>query len=286
MANLKDIRDQIKSVKSIQKVTKAMKMVAAAKMRRAQDNMEKARPYASKLFEIINNLKSDVISLNLPLTEIREVKRIAFVVITSDKGLAGSFNSSVLKKAQQEIDALENIDVDVFCVGKKSSDFFKLRNYNVILNESEFWNHLDFNVSTKISKNITDHFINKKVDQIRVIFNEFVNVASQRVLVKKLLPLEFKEDPELLENTDLLYEPNKEEIIDHLAPKHVKVQVWRFLLESFASEQAARMVAMENATSNSEEMIKDLTLKFNKARQAAITTEMLEIVGGAEALKG
>ena len=286
MANLKDIRDQIKSVKSIQKVTKAMKMVAAAKMRRAQDNMEKARPYASKLFEIINNLKSDIISLDLPLTEIREVKKIAFVVITSDKGLAGSFNSSVLKKAQQEIDALENIDVDVFCIGKKSSDFFKARNYNVILNESEFWNHLDFSTASTISKFITDHFLNKKVDQIRVIFNEFVNVATQKVIVKTLLPLEFEEDSELLENTDLLYEPSKEEIIDHLTPKHVKVQVWRFLLESFASEQAARMVAMENATSNSEEMIKDLTLKFNKARQAAITTEMLEIVGGAEALKG
>ena len=286
MANLKDIRDQIKSVKSIQKVTKAMKMVAAAKMRRAQDNMEKARPYASKLFEIINNLKSDIISLDLPLTETREVKRIAFAVITSDKGLAGSFNSSVLKKAQQEIDALDNIDVDVFCIGKKSSDFFKARNYNVILNESEFWNNLDFSTATTISKNITDHFLNKKVDQIRVIFNEFVNVATQKVIVKTLLPLEFEEDPDLLENTDLLYEPSKEEIIDHLTPKHVKVQVWRFLLESFASEQAARMVAMENATSNSEEMIKDLTLKFNKARQAAITTEMLEIVGGAEALKG
>ena len=286
MANLKDIRDQIKSVKSIQKVTKAMKMVAAAKMRRAQDNMEKARPYASKLFEIINNLKSDIISLDLPLTETREVKRIAFVVITSDKGLAGSFNSSVLKKAQQEIDALDNIDVDVFCIGKKSSDFFKARNYNVILNESEFWNHLDFSTASTISKNITDHFLNKKVDQIRVVFNEFVNVATQKVIVKTLLPLEFKEDPELLQNTDLLYEPSKEEIVEHLTPKHVKVQVWRFLLESFASEQAARMVAMENATSNSEEMIKDLTLKFNKARQAAITTEMLEIVGGAEALKG
>jgi len=286
MANLKDIRDQIKSVKSIQKVTKAMKMVAAAKMRRAQDNMEKARPYASKLFEIINNLKSDIISLDLPLTETRKVKRIAFVVITSDKGLAGSFNSSILKKAQQEIDTLENIDVDVFCIGKKSSDFFNARNYNVISNESEFWNDLDFSTATTISTNITDHFLNKKVDQIRVIFNEFVNVATQKVIVKTLLPLEFEEDSDLLENTDLLYEPSKEEIIDHLTPKHVKVQVWRFLLESFASEQAARMVAMENATSNSEEMIKDLTLKFNKARQAAITTEMLEIVGGAEALKG
>ena len=154
MANLKDIRDQIKSVKSIQKVTKAMKMVAAAKMRRAQDNMEKARPYASKLLEIINNLKSDIISLDLPLTENREVKRIAFVVITSDKGLAGSFNSSILKKAQQEIDALENIDVDVFCIGKKSSDFFKARNYNVILNKSEFWNHLDFSTATTITTNI------------------------------------------------------------------------------------------------------------------------------------
>ena len=286
MANLKDIRDQIKSIKSIQKVTKAMKMVAAAKMRRAQENMELARPYAGKLSEIIDNLIYGLETLNLPLLEKRNVKRIAYVVITSDKGLAGSFNSSILKKAQNEIDLIEDAEIDIFCIGKKSIDFFKARNYNVVFSKFDFWTHLDYNYAMMISDSIVNYFLEKKVDEVRVLYNEFVNVASQKVILETLLPLQFEESSERSQSIDFLYEPNKDQIVKELLPKHVNVQVWKCLLESYASEQAARMLAMENATSNSEEMIKDLTLKFNKARQAAITTEMLEIVGGAEALKG
>ena len=282
MANLKDIRDRIKSVKSIQKVTKAMKMVAAAKMRRAQENMEQARPYSNRLSEIIQNLLPEVDRDLLPLLEVRDVNRVAYVVVTSDKGLAGSFNSSVLRKAENEIDELGKDNVDVFCVGKKARDHFKVRGYNIVETHIDFWGDLNFNHAIKIGNGIVSHFLNGHVDEIRVVYNEFVNVATQMVLTEKLLPLEYEAGEGAV--ADRLYEPSKDEIVKSLVPRHLNVQMWKYLLESFASEQAARMVAMENATSNSEDMIKDLTLEFNKARQAAITTEMLEIVSGAEAL--
>jgi len=284
MANLKDIRDRIKSVTSIQKVTKAMKMVAAAKMRRAQENMEQARPYSNRLTEIIQNLLPDVDRVLLPLLEVRKVNRVAFLVVTSDKGLAGSFNSSVLRKAQSEIDEFGKENVDLFCVGKKARDFFKARRYDIIESHVGFWGNLDFNYAIKIANGIIHHFLKGHVDEIRVVYNEFVNVATQIVLTEKLLPLDYEADEGV--SVDRLYEPSKDEIVKSLIPRHLNVQMWKYLLESYASEQAARMVAMENATSNSQEMIKDLKLEFNKARQAAITTEMLEIVGGAESLKG
>ena len=282
MANLKDIRDRIKSVKSIQKVTKAMKMVAAAKMRRAQENMEQARPYSNRLSEIIQNLLPEVDRDLLPLLEVRNVNRVAYVVVTSDKGLAGSFNSSILRKAHIEIDEIGKENVDVFCIGKKARDYFKTRGYNIIESHVDFWGELNFNHAIKIGNGIISHFLNGHVDEIRVTYNEFVNVATQMVLTEKLLPLEYEAGEGAV--ADRLYEPSKDEIVKSLVPRHLNVQKWKYLLESFASEQAARMVAMENATSNSEDMIKDLTLEFNKARQAAITTEMLEIVSGAEAL--
>lgn len=283
MANLKDIRDRIKSIKSIQKVTKAMKMVAAAKMRRAQENMEKARPYNHRLVEIIQHLLPSVERSMLPLLEVRDVKRIAYVVVTSDRGLAGSFNSSILRKAHNDIDELGKENVDIFCIGKKANDYFKSRQYNIVDSFSDFWNDLDFNQSMKIGSTIINHFLNLSVDEIRVVYNEFVNVATQATVTEKLLPIELKDEE--LNDTDFLYEPSKKKIVKSLIPRYLNAQVWKYLLESYASEQAARMVAMENATTNSEDMIKNLTLEFNKARQAAITTEMLEIVSGAEALK-
>ena len=283
MANLKDIRDRIKSVKSIQKVTKAMKMVAAAKMRRAQENMEKARPYNHRLVEIIQHLLPSVERSMLPLLEIRDVKRVAYVVVTSDRGLAGSFNSSILRKAHNDIDEFGKENVDIFCIGKKAKDYFKSRQYNILESYSDFWSDLNFNQSMKIGSSIIDHFLDLSVDEIRVVYNEFVNVATQATITEKLLPIELK-DEELVD-TDFLYEPSKKKIVKSLIPRYLNAQVWKYLLESYASEQAARMVAMENATTNSEDMIKNLTLEFNKARQAAITTEMLEIVSGAEALK-
>ena len=219
----------------------------------------------------------------LPLLEIRDVKRVAYVVVTSDRGLAGSFNSSILRKAHSDIDEFGKENVDIFCIGKKAKDYFKSRQYNIVESYSDFWSDLNFNQSMKIGSAIIDHFLDLSVDEIRVVYNEFVNVATQATVTEKLLPIELK-DEELVD-TDFLYEPSKKKIVKSLIPRYLNAQVWKYLLESYASEQAARMVAMENATTNSEDMIKNLTLEFNKARQAAITTEMLEIVSGAEALK-
>ena len=283
MANLKDIRNRIKSVKSIQKVTKAMKMVAAAKMRRAQEHMEEARPYAQRLTEVIQHLLPDVDREVLDLLDVRSVNRVAYVVVTSDRGLAGSFNTNVLKKAQKEIDTIGKNNVDIFCIGKKARDYYKQREYTIIDSHTDFWNELYYGDAIRIGKGIISHFTEKRVDEIHVVYNEFVNVANQYVESEKLLPLEFEGEESV--QLDRLYEPDKNELVKSLIPRHLNIQVWKYLLESFASEQAARMVAMENATENAEDMIKDLTMEFNKARQASITKEILEIVGGAEALK-
>ena len=283
MANLKDIRNRIKSVKSIQKVTKAMKMVAAAKMRRAQEHMEEARPYAQRLTEVIQHLLPDVDREILDLLDVRSVNRVAYVVVTSDRGLAGSFNTNVLKKAQKEIDIIGKNNADIFCIGKKARDYYKQREYTIIDSHTDFWNELYYGDAIRIGKGIISHFTEKRVDEIHVVYNEFMNVANQYVESEKLLPLEFEREESV--QLDRLYEPDKNELVKSLIPRHLNIQVWKYLLESFASEQAARMVAMENATENAEEMIKDLTMEFNKARQASITKEILEIVGGAEALK-
>ena len=283
MASLKDIRDRIKSVKSIQKVTSAMKMVAAAKVRRAQEKMEQARPYTFALEEVIHHLLPDIDRDMLDLLEVRDIKRKAYVVVSADRGLAGAFNTNITKIAQQEIDQFGKENVDLFCIGKKSRDYFKRRDYNIIESHIDFWNELDYDNAMMIGRSIIDHFISGKVDEIHVVYNYFINLAHQEIKSEVLLPLVYdKQDKEI---KDRLYEPSKEKLVSSLVPRHLNIQVWKYLLESYASEQAARMMAMENATTNAKDMIKSLTLEFNKARQAAITTEMLEIVSGAEALK-
>ena len=282
MANLKDIRDRIKSVKSIQKVTKAMKMVAAAKMRKAQDRMEQARPYTNSLSEIIEHLIPDVDRDTLPLLSVREIKRKAYVIVSADRGLAGAFNTNLLKIAQREIDEFGKENVDIFCIGKKARDHFTYRKYNVLESHIDFWAEMEFENAIMIGRSIVDHFTSGIVDEIHVVYNYFMNIAQQEVKSEILLPLSYEANDSTI--SDRLYEPSKDELVKALIPKHLNVQMWKYLLESYASEQAARMLSMENATSNAQDMIKDLTLQFNKARQAAITTEMLEIVGGAEAL--
>jgi len=283
VASLKDIRDRIKSVKSIQKVTSAMKMVAAAKVRRAQEKMEQARPYTFALEEVIHHLLPDIDRDMLDLLEVRDIKRKAYVVVSADRGLAGAFNTNIIKIAEQEIDQFGKENVDLFCIGKKSRDYFKRRDYNIIESHIDFWNELDYDNAMMIGRSIIDHFISGKVDEIHVIYNYFLNLAHQEIKSEVLLPLVYdKQDKEI---KDRLYEPSKEKLVSSLVPRHLNIQVWKYLVESYASEQAARMMAMENATTNAKDMIKSLTLEFNKARQAAITTEMLEIVSGAEALK-
>jgi len=286
VANLKDIRNQIKSVKSIQKVTKAMKMVAAAKMRRAQENMEKARPYTSKLNNMLNSLIPEIDRSILPELESRAaIDHKLFVVITADRGLAGAFNSNVIKMAQKAIDDFGRDQSVLICIGKKSLSHFKIRKYNIIEDYIDFWSELGFQHAISMGEKIISHFISGEADEVQVIYNKFINVGKQEVQHEKFLPLTYdSQDESSSMMTDRIYEPSKESVVKVMVPKYLNTQIWQYLLESFASEQAARMLAMENATTNSEDMIKDLSLKFNKARQSAITTEMLEIVSGAEAL--
>lgn len=283
MASLKDIRDRIKSVKSIQKVTSAMKMVAAAKVRKAQEKMEQARPYTSALEETINHILPDVNRDDLDLLNVREIKRKAYVIVSADRGLAGGFNSNIIKVSEKEIAEFGKENVDLFCIGKKARDHFKRRDYNIVESHIDFWSELNFDNAMMIGRSAIEHFTSGKVDEIHVIYNYFVNMAQQEIKSEVLLPLSY--DDESFDEKDRLYEPSKEVLVSSLVPRHLNIQVWKYLLESYASEQAARMMAMENATTNAGDMIKSLTLEFNKARQAAITTEMLEIVSGAEALK-
>jgi F-type H+-transporting ATPase subunit gamma len=283
VASLKDIRDRIKSVKSIQKVTSAMKMVAAAKVRKAQEKMEQARPYTSALEETINHILPDVNRDDLDLLNVREIKRKAYVIVSADRGLAGGFNSNIIKVSEKEIAEFGKENVDLFCIGKKARDHFKRRNYNIIESHIDFWSELNFENAMMIGRSAIEHFTSGKVDEVHVIYNYFVNMAQQEIKSEVLLPLSYGDEG--FEEKDRLYEPSKEVLVSSLVPRHLNIQIWKYLLESYASEQAARMMAMENATTNAGDMIKSLTLEFNKARQAAITTEMLEIVSGAEALK-
>ncbi len=285
MANLKDIRDRIKSVKSIQQVTGAMKMVAAAKMRRAQENMEKARPYSSRLAELLNTLIPEIDRSLMPELNVREVKKTLFVVVTADRGMAGAFNTNVLREAHKAIDTLGKENAELICIGKKANGYFKNRNYPISVNYIDFWNDLGYQHAMKIGDEIISRYVKGDVDEVRVIYNRFVNVARQEIKNETFLPMSYNtEASDSNYKPERLFEPSKEVVVQTIIPRYLNTQIWQYLLESNASEQAARMLAMENATSNANDMIKDLTLQFNKARQTAITTEMLEIVSGAEAL--
>ena len=284
MANLKNIRSQIKSVTSIQKVTKAMKMVAAAKLRKSQDNMEKARPYSNRIKELIASLINDVDRNLLPLLNApSQISSHGFIIITADRGLAGSFNTNIIKKTEKEIEKVGKENASLFCVGKKGFEHFNKRNYTILNHYQDFWSDLNYNYTINIGLDIINAYVSNKINTVNIIYNYFKNTASQQTTFINILPLTFDNEEHKIKK-DIIYEPSKTEIVKSLVPKYFNTQIWQFLLESFASEQAARMVAMENATENAKDMISELNLEFNKARQSAITTEMLEIVGGAEAL--
>ena len=284
MASLKDLRNKIKSIKSIQQVTNAMRMVAAAKLRKSQENMEKSRPYTNAIEEMISHLIPDIDRSLLPILETREIKKKLFLVVSADRGMAGAFNSNIIKKTEQKVVEFGSPNSSLICIGKKSHDYFKTRDYNIVDSYRDFWNTLDISIALKIGDVIINKYLNKEIDAVEVIYNEFVSVASQKIICKSFLPITYEVDKK--ESCDLLYEPSKEDVVKTLIPKHLNIQLWQFLLESNASEQAARMVAMENATDNAGEMISDLSIEYNKARQAAITTEIIEIVSGANALEG
>jgi len=292
MATLRDIKNRIKGVKSTQQITKAMKMVAAAKLRRAQDAIINARPYAKKISEMLSNLVTDDDILTNPLIAPREsVNNVAIVVITADRGLCGAFNTNIIREANRFInDEIKEagINYQLFCIGKKGSDYFgKRNNYNVAKIFPDVFTSLNYTSAQKVSDELVSGYIRGDFDRVVLIFNEFKSMIQQKIVVEQFLPIPIKksESEDSSFESNYIYEPDQKSIFNYLIPKHLRGQMWRVLLESNAAEFASRMTAMDNATTNAKELIRTLNLTYNKARQAAITKEILEIVSGANALK-
>ena len=290
MANLKEIRTRISSVKSTRQITSAMKMVSAAKLRKAQQSLLQLRPYADKITEILgstgeflkDNDKKSVFNQ-------REIKKVLIIVISSNRGLCGAFNSYIAKKTISVIDDYKKNNVkpeniELICYGKSASKALKKQNYNIIKSDFDIFDNLKFNEIEKIAIPIFNDYVAKKYDKIDIIYNRFKNAATQNLLHKQFLPIEIPETERY--PTDYILEPSLKSITDKLIPRALTTQLLRALKESFAAENGARMTAMHKATDNATELLKDLKLTYNKARQSAITNEILEIVGGAEALKG
>lgn len=285
MASLKDIRRRINSVQSIQQVTKAMKMVAAAKLHRAQMNMLQARPYANRIRNVLYSLLPQIDRELLPVLQIRSpIQRYLAVVVTSDRGMAGSFNTNILKLAENRINELGKDRVDIISVGRKAREHFTKREYSVVASHIDFWSELNFGHAMTFGREIISRYVDGEVDEVLVFFNQFKNIMVHDLREERLLPMVIEEGEEI-ETAEVVFEPSMAEVVDRLVPRHLNIQIWRYLLESYASEQAARMTAMDNATQNAEEVIELLQLEYNKARQAGITKEILDIVGGAEALR-
>jgi F-type H+-transporting ATPase subunit gamma len=281
MPALVDIRRRIRSVKNTQQITKAMKMVSAAKLRRAQDAMFAARPYARKMLEVLNSLASRARTDAHPLLEERMGDRVLLVVVTADKGLAGGFNANIIRQGVQFLEAQKGRQVSLDLLGRKGRDFFKRRAYRIRTEQVGLFQSLRFPAAQAIARDLIRIYVEGEFDQVFLLYNEFKSVIAQRVVVEQLLPirkmaLEPKEPAQ-----DYLYEPGAGAIFDDLLPRHVEVQVWRALLESAAAEHGARMAAMDAATKNAAEAIDRLTLYMNKVRQAAITKEIIEVVSGA-----
>ncbi|MCX6111950.1 MAG: ATP synthase F1 subunit gamma [Proteobacteria bacterium] len=286
MANLRDLRKRISTVKSTKQITKAMKMVSASKLRRSQESLLQIRPYAYKIIGILNSLKERMDVFEHPLLRKREIKRTRIIVVSSDRGLCGSYNSNIIKKAETYFREAElNEENCVFdFVGKKAYEYFKKRYKNIGDNY-----RMDINPSYESAAYIADRLITNYIegdfDSLVVIYNEFKSAMTQKIVVERMFPIVPPEYSDEIAIDQYLYEPNKEKVISELLPKYVSIKALRILLESTASEHGARMTAMDNATRNSEDMMKRLSLKYNRQRQAAITTELMEIVGGKEALE-
>ncbi|MPS64619.1 MAG: ATP synthase F1 subunit gamma [Chryseobacterium sp.] len=285
MANLKEIRGRISSISSTMQITRAMKMVSAAKLKKAQDAIVMLRPYSEKLQEIIQNVNSssdpDQVSV---YAQKREVKRVLFIAVTSNRGLAGAFNSSIVKELNNQFQNNSQYEIEVLTIGKKAFDAVR-RTRTVFSNESAVFDNLTFDRVANVTEGVMKSFRDGKFDEVYLIYNKFVNAALQEVTAEQLLPISMPETEKSEVETDYIFEPNKNEILDNLIPKSIKTQVFKAVLDSVASEHGARMTAMHKATDNAQALKNDLVIFYNKARQAAITNEILEIVSGAEALK-
>ncbi len=286
MANLKEIRNRITSISSTMQITAAMKMVSAAKLKKAQDAITAMRPYAEKLTELLQNLSSTLDGdIGGDFTAQREVKKVLLVAITSNRGLCGAFNSNVIKEVKNRAGVYSGKQVDVFAIGKKGNDILT-KTLPVVENQSAIFDHLSFDNVAKIAEILTEKFVAGEYDKIELVYNQFKNAATQIVKVEQFLPLAPVVSNKPASTGDYIFEPSKEEILLTLIPKSLKTQLYKGIRDSFASEHGARMTAMHKATDNATELRDQLKLTYNKARQASITNEILEIVGGAEALKG
>ncbi|WP_207533911.1 ATP synthase F1 subunit gamma [Desertivirga arenae] len=291
MANLKEVRNRIVSVSSTQQITKAMKMVSAAKLKRATNAIVQLRPYANKLKDILANLSANLEAASSPYIQEREPNKVLIVVVSSNRGLAGAFNANVIKTANQLIsskyaDQYRKGNLSIIAVGKKVQDFYEKRKYNIIGNNNELYSNLTFENASKITEAIMKGFVEGDFDRVEVIYNHFRNAAVQELITEQLLPIPKaqQEVKKSSNNVDYILEPSQEEIVNQLIPKSIKIQLYKAILDSHASEHGARMTAMDKATDNAGELLRSLKLSYNQARQAAITTELTEIVSGAAAL--
>lgn len=294
MPSLKDVQLQIAGVKKTKQITKAMNMVASAKLRGAQSRIERFRPYAEKFYEMLGDLASKADENAHPLLEVREeIKTCAIVLATSDRGLCGSFNAGLISKAEKlaKEKAAEGKDVKFYCIGKKGRDFAQKTEFDLVKGYPDSMGNFDFSLASELGTEVIHSYLSGEFDEVVLIYGEFVSVARQVPVVQQILPMSSDAAPEVEEDTtgvkkEFIYEPAVEGLLAELLPRFIKVQIYRGLLDTSASEHAARMAAMDNATKNCDEMVDNLTLIFNKTRQAAITSDLMDIVGGAEALKG
>jgi F-type H+-transporting ATPase subunit gamma len=294
MANLKEVRNRIKSVSSTQQITRAMKMVSAAKLKRATNAIIQLRPYAKKLKELLANLSASLEDGSSPFLVERVPNRVLIIVVSSNRGLAGAFNANVIKMAnnliaEKYMEQYKAGNVSIVAIGKKSQEYYQRRKYNVIGNNNDLYLDLNFENASKITESIMEGFLKGDYDRVDLVYNQFKNAAMQILVSEQLIPVpkpEVKKEKEKENKAqiDYILEPNQEQIVEQLIPKNIKIQVYKAVLDSNASEHGARMTAMDKATDNAGELLKSLKLSYNQARQAAITTELTEIVSGAAAL--
>lgn len=289
MANLKEVRNRITSVTSTQQITKAMKMVSAAKLKRATNAIVQLRPYANKLRDILAQVSASVEGNDSPYTEDRVPQKVMIIIVSSNRGLAGAFNANAIKATNNLIatkyaDQFAKGDVSILAIGKRGQEFFTRRDFNVIGNHNELFNNLDFENVSKVAEYVMEEFKAGHIDRVEVVYNQFRNAAVQILTTEQILPLLPEEKSEDVTELDYIVEPSKDKIIEELIPKAIKTQLYKAVLDSNASEHGARMTAMDKATENAGDLLKALKLSYNQARQAAITTELTEIVSGAAAL--
>jgi len=284
VATLRQLRNRVASIKNIQRVTNAMQMVAAARMRRAQEGITAARPYAQHLDRVLQRLSRNMEEGGHPLLSERPVERVAIAVVTADRGLCGGFNANICRRVMTELPHYQDQEIQLVAIGRKGRDFFRNRGYELTGEHINLFRELAFTQAVTIAGDLTTRFLAGDIDRVLLVYSEFKSVARQVPVVAQLLPIVPQDQPQEELRADYVFEPAPDRLLEALVPRHVNFQIWRSLLESNAGEQAARMQAMDNATKNAGDLIEDLTREMNRERQSAITLELMDIIGGAEAV--